>query len=537
MVSLRGLMASRDMELSRGMASSLAPLGMTLYSGLALLFVIAAVLAPEARAQDSTFLLSSTDPARSPSPFIGNGRIGLVVPALGIGDGNSIVAGLYEHAPSDVPRIVAIPTWSDIDICRTASAGSTRRRSEPAPSATTARCSTCAPALSARPTTGSTAPAAPAWRSRASSRARTPPSPRYGSRCTPDAAGPLRLRFALAGRPPPHRLAARDRSPAPIPQWRPADVWYPGHMVVRSRAATRASGGARLSLSRDAGGTDHRARAVRRGRVASRSLPRAGPHRHGGRHGHGRGRVRRGAGQDLHLHPSRRLRNVRLQTPARPLRASRAAESRERLGAGRLSPRPTRWPGVAAGRPTSRSTATPRLQRVVRSMLFYLLASGGRGHRAGHSADGAVRRRLLRARVLGFRHLDVPLAAGHPSGRGALAGGLPRGARSPPPGPTRGPTASRARCTPGRRTSEAGRPRRRSRFRTPRWRSTSTATSRWRSGSTISPPAIPRGWRPTGFPVIRETADFWVSRARRDSAPRPLSTSTAWSRCTRDSSA
>ncbi len=55
---------------------------------------------------DSTFHLATNDPARSPSPFIGNGRIGVVIPALGIGASNSFVAGLYEHAPSDVPRIV-----------------------------------------------------------------------------------------------------------------------------------------------------------------------------------------------------------------------------------------------------------------------------------------------------------------------------------------------------------------------------------------------------------------------------------------------
>ena len=55
----------------------------------------------------------------------------------------------------------------------------------------------------------------------------------------------------------------------------------------------------------------------------------------------------------------------------------------------------------------------------------------------------------------------------------------------------------------------------RCRMRAPR--STSPETSRWRSGSTISPPETPPGWREKGFPVIRETADFWVSRAMYDS--------------------
>ena len=38
-------------------------------------------------------------PHRSPSPFIGNGRLGIVIPPLGIGATPSFLAGLYEHAP------------------------------------------------------------------------------------------------------------------------------------------------------------------------------------------------------------------------------------------------------------------------------------------------------------------------------------------------------------------------------------------------------------------------------------------------------
>ena len=40
---------------------------------------------PPDLAPDSAFLLTAADPARRPSPFIGNGHLGLVVPPLGIG--------------------------------------------------------------------------------------------------------------------------------------------------------------------------------------------------------------------------------------------------------------------------------------------------------------------------------------------------------------------------------------------------------------------------------------------------------------------
>src|SRR5215203_2453488 len=61
---------------------------------------------------DSGFLLTTSDVGRSPSPFIGNGRVGVVIPPLGIGASQSFKANLYEHGPDDVPRIVLIPAWN-----------------------------------------------------------------------------------------------------------------------------------------------------------------------------------------------------------------------------------------------------------------------------------------------------------------------------------------------------------------------------------------------------------------------------------------
>jgi len=67
-------------------------------------------------ARDSTFVMSTRDPLRHPSPFIGNGHFGLVVPPLGIGASPSIVAGLFENGAGDVPRIAASPAWNAIDV-------------------------------------------------------------------------------------------------------------------------------------------------------------------------------------------------------------------------------------------------------------------------------------------------------------------------------------------------------------------------------------------------------------------------------------
>src|SRR5215207_4459526 len=94
-----------------------APLRARLWIGLALspAGLDAQVPAPRS-AGDSAFILSTHDPYRSPSPFIGNGRLGVVIPPLGLGGSPAFMAGLYEAAPGDVPRIVGLPAWNAVGV-------------------------------------------------------------------------------------------------------------------------------------------------------------------------------------------------------------------------------------------------------------------------------------------------------------------------------------------------------------------------------------------------------------------------------------
>ncbi|HEY7893483.1 MAG TPA: hypothetical protein VIC24_01145, partial [Gemmatimonadaceae bacterium] len=69
-------------------------------------------VATQAPAADSAFILATTNPARTPSPFLGNGHFGVEIPPLGLGAAPSLVAGLYAHARLDVPRIAAAPAWN-----------------------------------------------------------------------------------------------------------------------------------------------------------------------------------------------------------------------------------------------------------------------------------------------------------------------------------------------------------------------------------------------------------------------------------------
>jgi len=194
---------------------------------------------------DSSFLLTTSDPGRSPSPFIGNGRIGVVIDALGIGGTESYKAGLYEEAPGDVPRIARMPAWNSVaifdgDAWVTPSTDSSVRayrqivdmRSGTAQ--TTYDWGRNGRRLSVR---------LESFVSRAAQHLAV-----KRVDVTPQQAGTMRMRFTLGGWPPPRRLALATLRKAQ-PSWKPADIWYPGHMVVRSRAATRESWGVRLSMA------------------------------------------------------------------------------------------------------------------------------------------------------------------------------------------------------------------------------------------------------------------------------------------------
>jgi trehalose/maltose hydrolase-like predicted phosphorylase len=210
---------------------------------------LASVAAPRLAAQtagsgDSTFVLSTDDPRRFPSPFIGNGHIGVVIPALGIGATPSIAGGLYEHGPADVPRIAALPAWTAVGVADgdhwiepdRDSVGSYRQTLDMA-----------------------TATATTAYEWIAGDRRIGVRVEMLVSRAAPGVAvirleltprqdGPMRARFALAGWARPKRLPL-DTLKRTTWWWGPDELWYPGHVVVTSRTALATGGSARLSVT------------------------------------------------------------------------------------------------------------------------------------------------------------------------------------------------------------------------------------------------------------------------------------------------
>jgi protein-glucosylgalactosylhydroxylysine glucosidase len=213
-----------------------------------MLVCLATSLAAQQRgvvAQDSSFLLTTADPRRAPSPYIGNGRIGVVIPAMGIGATHSYKAGLYEEGPRDVPRIVAMPAWNAVGVfdgdtwLPTIPDSSVRGYNQTVDMRSgTARTTYDWVKRDKRMSVG-----VETFVSRA--------SPRLAVTrldVTPQQAGPMRVRFGLTGWPPPRRLALASL-PKAQPSWKPADIWYAGQMEVRSRAAEQGRSGARLSMT------------------------------------------------------------------------------------------------------------------------------------------------------------------------------------------------------------------------------------------------------------------------------------------------
>jgi protein-glucosylgalactosylhydroxylysine glucosidase len=208
-------------------------------------------LAAQERSQlrpDTTFLLSADDPARTPSPYIGNGRLGVVIPALGIGPSFSFMTGTYEEAPTDTPRIVTIPAWNAIQISNGTAWLDTSAAN------TKGNVDAYRQVLDMRSGTAKTSYHWVSGDKRMSVRIET-----FVSRAdphlvvqrlevAPQYTGKLGVRFALQGQPPPRRLSLATLEKAD-PNWQPGDIWYPGHMTVRSRHASRTSNGAQLSLT------------------------------------------------------------------------------------------------------------------------------------------------------------------------------------------------------------------------------------------------------------------------------------------------
>jgi protein-glucosylgalactosylhydroxylysine glucosidase len=462
---------------------------------------------------DSSFHLTSSDPARSPSPSIGNGRIAAVIPALGVGSSNTIIAGLYEHGPGDVPRIAAAPAWNAIGIfdgerwldSSAIAAGAVRDYRQVVDMRTGTARTTYEWVNGARRIRF----AVEAFVSRADSQLAA-----IKLDLTPRSAGRIRVRFAIVGRPPPRRLPLATL-PRADTKWRPPDIWYPGHMVVRSRSATRVPGGARLAVTSTPEG-----RTIMLGQAAAVGWPSDLPNAD----------VRTGTSGDTALvevafdaAAGRSYGFTHLVTFATSVTDSRAPASASREVE---TARARGWDQLAADNAVAwgRRWETDievhgdtALQRVVRSMLFHLMTSAAEGTELGIPPMGLsgggyyghifwdsdtwmfppllITHPDIAHSLVAFRRRTLDAARANASANGY------RGAMYPWEADERG-----QETTPHFAVQNA---------KMEIHVNGDVALAQWQYYQVTGDSA----WLANdGYPVIRETANFWVSRARRDSA-------------------
>ncbi len=332
---------------------------------------------------------------------------------------------------------------------------------------------------------------------------------------TPQQAGRMRVRFGLIGWPPPHRLALATL-PRAEPSWKPADIWYPGHMVVRSRESKREPRGARLSMtSTPVGRTTILAQAAAISwAIDLRRIRLPPPPR----------RVTRPWSRSPSMRtPGRTYTFSQIGEhgivgggPAAPGTGGRGSWRPRALGASSASPRTMPAPGMRRWETDIEIEGNPELQRVVRSMLFYLLCSADSGTKLGippmglssagyyghifWDSDTWMFPSLLLTHpdvahsLVAFRGRTLPAAR-----ENAQANGF-RGAMYPWEADERG-----EETTPQFAIQNA-----KSEIHVngdvalAQWQYyLATGDSTWLASD--------------GFPVIRETADFWVSRSSCDS--------------------
>ena len=481
-------------------------------SGLALANMEAQQPRPAAR--DFSFELSSEDPRRSPSPFIGNGRLGVVIPALGVGATPSMMAGLYEEAPADVPRIVTVPAWNAIEIFNGDRWLETKAADDGSVSA-------YRQVLDMKTGTARTSYHWALGSKRMSVRVETFVSradPRVAAvRLTlaPQYSGRLRVRFALVGWPPPRRLPLATLEKAER-DWKPADIWYPGHMLIGSRSATQVPGGAQLSMTSTPEGRPNTTLAQAGAITWSKDLPVLSVET-------------RAEGDTARVEiafEGSRGRSYTFTQLVSNASSVDAPEPLQRAARQALMARARGYEALAADNARAwrrrwqtdiEITGDPQLQRVVRSMLFYLLCSADSATRLGippmglsdagyyghifWDSDTWMFPSLLATHpdvalsLVSFRARTLPAAQANARQNGY------QGAMYPWEADERG-----QETTPHFAVQNA-----RSEIHV----TGDVAMAQWQYYLATGDSA----WLAReGYPVIRETADFWVSRAALDSA-------------------
>jgi trehalose/maltose hydrolase-like predicted phosphorylase len=447
-------------------------------------------------ARRSTFLLTTTDPTYRTPAVLGNGFFSLVGSPLGTTPAHSFAAGIYDRAPGDVPRIAAIPAWNAFNV---SDGDGWLNDARPDPSALQSyrqtldmRDGTLHTAYDWVHGVKRTSVEIVAFVSRADPNlavVRLTLTPRYAGRVT--------VTFPLQDWPLPRRIALAHHERWD-PTWTLATVWYPGHMTVTAR------GSAWLTARVDGGTTTvavaQSVSSTRRPTVQASASE-----------------ISFDASAGVAVTFTKLVGIAVARDGSEPLPRARSAIRR----AAALGYRVLLAKHAAAWHRLWETDVIvegdPALQRVVHAMLFYLLSSVRQG-----SGESIPPMGLSSAGYCGHVFWDADtwmfpaLAVLHPAIARSIVAFRVR---------TLGAAKQNARANGRRGAMYPWESDERGEETTPRWASQNAlaeihvtgdvAIAQWQyylaTGDT--------SWlERNGYPVIKETADFWVSRVRYDSA-------------------
>lgn len=224
---------------------------------LTVLLIVLAVSAIPCAEQDSAGFVLQAKALQPYMPgFIGNGHFSLVTTPLAITDAPSYMAWVYDHGKDDIPRIAIIPAWNTIDI----KLGDTWL-SKITPSEATIR--SYNQQIHMRDGTLDTAfvwsvPDATAKiRTQAFVSRSNPNLGGIKLTLTPRQSGAVELSFGLKDWPAPPRMPLEKLEKVePDPPGSYPSVWYPGNMIVKDRSSQSTARGGKAMLLTGAEGRE-----------------------------------------------------------------------------------------------------------------------------------------------------------------------------------------------------------------------------------------------------------------------------------------
>jgi trehalose/maltose hydrolase-like predicted phosphorylase len=217
------------------------------------LLVLTAFAAVET--SNSAFILQTTELKPYTPGFIGNGHFSLVTTPLGITNSESYMAWVYDHGQDDIPRIAVIPAWNGIDVKSGDAWLSSINPSQETIRSYTQRINMYDATLDTKYQWVNGDHSMDIETQSFVSRS-NPQLAAVRLTITPHSAGSMELKFVLRDWPAPKRLPLEKLEKLAPDAANPGTLWYAGNMIVKSSDVQSTSHGGRGSMLSTAEGRD-----------------------------------------------------------------------------------------------------------------------------------------------------------------------------------------------------------------------------------------------------------------------------------------